>query len=608
MQTIEVFRQASEQYQKLEQQQKRQLNRISQLRLSVFLVAAVIGILSTINEYIVWGIAVSAILFVLFVGFVIYHHKIKRKWQTTGCYITIYQQYIDRITGSWGSFKDSGRDFINSKHPYMNDLDLFGNNSLFQWINLANTHDGRVALHDLLVTPDKDPDAIRVRQKAIAELAQKHDFCNELQAAGMLAEDISDSPERLLSYIEKSETIIGGGKLKFAFYLLPICTVLSIPLSLFGFVAPMLPIILIAIHVAITAVGYGKNATTLNVVYKYKSDIEAYRSVIAVIERESFNDEHLVQLKEQFQNNGRSVSEQLKSLERLAGAIDMRHSALLYFILNGLLLWDYHCMFALEKWKDGHGKSVRRWIGAVGDFEALSSLAVIARINPDWSFPEIIDQQQTVNLQIEAEQMGHPLIQADKRVSNDFAIQNSLGVVTGSNMSGKTTLLRTIGINLVLAYAGAPVCAKKMQCSILEIFTSMRITDDLNSGISSFYAELLRIKMIIDFAQEKKPMIFLIDEIFRGTNSLDRITGARTVLKNLSKEWIIGLISTHDFELCDLENDGRYKIQNYYFTEHYIDDQLKFDYVLRSGRCKTANARYLMKMVGIRFDEDADQQ
>jgi len=199
--------------------------------------------------------------------------------------------------------------------------------------------------------------------------------------------------------------------------------------------------------------------------------------------------------------------------------------------------------------------------------------------------------------------MGHPLLVEAKRVCNHVEIDNDLGIITGSNMSGKTTLLRTVGINLVLAYAGTGTCAKKMECSIMEIFTSMRVTDDVNSGISTFYAELLRIKMIVDYSHQKENMIFLIDEIFRGTNSRDRIIGARNVIKNLHQKWIIGLISTHDLELCDLEYEKNCKSKNYHFEENFIGDEMKFDYQLRLGRSTTTNAQYLMKMVGIKLME-----
>jgi DNA mismatch repair ATPase MutS len=177
--------------------------------------------------------------------------------------------------------------------------------------------------------------------------------------------------------------------------------------------------------------------------------------------------------------------------------------------------------------------------------------------------------------------IGHPLIREEECVRNDFVLEKGACVITGSNMSGKTTLLRTVGINLVLAYAGAPVFAERLECGLMDVFTSMRVHDDLGSGISTFYAELLRVKKIIDHSHQEIPMIFLIDEIFIGTNSPDRITGARSVLKNLNRKWIIGLISTHDFELCELEQENRMKIKNYHFTEKYAGNEIKFDYKLK---------------------------
>jgi DNA mismatch repair ATPase MutS len=231
--------------------------------------------------------------------------------------------------------------------------------------------------------------------------------------------------------------------------------------------------------------------------------------------------------------------------------------------------------------------------------EALSSLAVIGHMYPQWTYPTF---SQT-GMRFEAKGLGHPLIPKDSCVRNDFKINRGTCVITGSNMSGKTTLLRTVGINLVLAYAGAPVFADKLECAVMGIFTSMRVHDDLGSGISTFYAELLRIKMIIDHSRRKLPMIYLIDEIFMGTNSADRITGARSVLKNLSKSWIIGMISTHDFELCDLEQESNVNVENYHFVETYSNNEILFDYKLRPGRSRTTNAKYLMKMVGIELEK-----
>jgi DNA mismatch repair ATPase MutS len=288
----------------------------------------------------------------------------------------------------------------------------------------------------------------------------------------------------------------------------------------------------------------------------------------------------------------------IKKLEHIAEAIDVRYNIISYGLFNFLLLWDYHCVFALEAWKKQHGKLLKRWLLAIAYFEAAASLANISRLNPTWNFPVLTDR-----LGFAGKQIGHPLLDANERVGNDFTLNKGLGIITGSNMSGKTTMLRTVGINLVLAYAGAPVCAEKLDCSVMHIMTSMRISDDLGNGISTFYAELLRIKKIIQQANIKQPMIFLIDEIFRGTNSNDRITGALSVLRNLNKDWVIGLISTHDFELCGLEQEAGIEAANYHFLESYQAGEIQFDYKIRQGRCYSTNARYLMKMVGIELIE-----
>ncbi len=221
------------------------------------------------------------------------------------------------------------------------------------------------------------------------------------------------------------------------------------------------------------------------------------------------------------------------------------------------------------------------------------SLAVLIHIDENVTLPTINPR----GAKIEAQELGHPLINRDVRVNNDLSMKENIFIITGSNMSGKTTFLRTIGINLVLAYVGAPVFSKKMECSLLDIYTSMRITDDLKNGISTFYGELIRIKEIIEGGKNNKNMIFLIDEIFRGTNSKDRITGAEAVIKNLSKAGVIGALTTHDLELCSLsEHSG---IKNYHFSEYYKENKIYFDYKLKVGRSNTTNAKYLMRIVGI---------
>jgi DNA mismatch repair ATPase MutS len=316
--------------------------------------------------------------------------------------------------------------------------------------------------------------------------------------------------------------------------------------------------------------------------------------MLELIEQEPWEDPYLSSLHAELFEKNESASTAMQQLERISGSIDMNRS-MFYLIINIGLLWDIQCAVRLAAWKSRYGSRVGRWLEIIGTMEALCSLAVIAHLHPDWTYPEIEDQGQRIS----AQGLGHPLLHPEKCVHNDIDIENYSCIVTGSNMSGKSTWLRSIGINLVLAYAGGPVCAEKFVCSVMDIYTSMEIRDDLIEGVSTFYAELKRINMILEHSRRDKPMIYLIDEIFRGTNSLDRITGAQVVLRQLSQNGAIGLISTHDFELCDLEKELGPTFKNYHFQEHYVNGGIEFDYKLRPGRCSTSNARYLMKMVGI---------
>jgi DNA mismatch repair ATPase MutS len=322
--------------------------------------------------------------------------------------------------------------------------------------------------------------------------------------------------------------------------------------------------------------------------------------ILKLLEKENFESNKLNSIKEILFDGEYSSILAIKELDKITERINLRHNnALIYLVFNGLFLWDYECVFLLENWKNKYGLEVKKWIEAIGEIEALSSLGVLMQIDDRISFPTIDNSRLRV---ISAEDLGHPLISNSERVLNNINIDNSILIITGSNMSGKTTFLRTIGINLALAYSGGPVFATKMSCPILEIFTSMRVTDDLKNGISTFYAELLRIKDIINYAKKDKDIIFLIDEIFRGTNSEDRILGAKNVLGNLNKIGIVGAITTHDLELCVLDKYNR--IKNYHFSEQYKDNKIHFDYKIKLGKSTSTNAKYLMRSVGIEILED----
>lgn len=583
-----------------EKTQKKLYNTISNLRLLVFLVGVGVGgfyyhAQRLQDSYI--GLLVTLLLFVFLVK---KHGKIGKNLQQTRYKIIVNQQYLARISGKWITFQDNGQEFVDDQHPYTGDLDIFGPKSLFQWLNIAHTFYGRNLVKKYLSSPDKELSAIQKRQGGVAELAGQLDFCQNIQCAGMSFPKVGHDPEKLLAYAENLQRIISNPWIIRGCSVLPIVTIGSLILWNIDLWIPVyIPMALFILQMLLTLIGYSKIAPVLDEINKIKEDISVFSSLLKLMEEQPLTDEYLRELQSNLRSKEKSSFQEIQKLETIIEFIDVRYSSILYFVLNVCLLWDYHCLFQVENWKRSNGKEIRSWIETIATFEALASLGMVGQINPQWSFPNFALGE----LKVVAEDMGHPLIIASKRVCNQVAINSELGIITGSNMSGKTTLLRTVGINLVLAYAGAFVCAQKMECTIVDIFTSMRIADDVNSGISTFYAELLRIKMIVDYSHQEKAMIFLIDEIFRGTNSRDRIIGARNVIKNLHKSWIIGLISTHDLELCDLEYEKNSPIKNYHFEESFTAEAMKFDYQLRQGRSTTTNAQYLMKMVGIQLVE-----
>lgn len=575
-------------------------DRLSNWRLAAFIA----GLLLTAAAFVyigkTYGYIILGISLFIFIGLVIRHDKIIREADKFCKLAAINQRCLQRIKGEWTVFPDDGQEFADPNHPYANDLNIFGPASLFQWINTANTWYGRQTLGNWLENPRKDAEHIKKKQGAVRELASKLEFCQGLQCEGLACEGIADNPAKLLAYAEDGAQLF---KFKFSrifFYVLPGITILSLGLLFWYESLWYVPLLCIFIQILVNGLGTRKVNHVLAAVYTNQRKIAVYQRLLVRTESEKFSDVYLHELQAGLLGQGETASKQIDHLGKIADAAGLRLNPLIHVVINNVLFWDYHCAFSLEKWKKLSGSSLRKWIATLGRFEALSSLALIAQLNPAWCYPEVEEKGPFMA----AREMGHPLICEAKRVPNQLVIDNQIGIITGSNMSGKTTLLRTAGINLVLAYAGAPVCAKEFRCSLMDIFTSMNISDDLNRGISTFYAELLRIKMIIDHARQNQPMLFLIDEVFRGTNSRDRVTGARSVVMNLNHPWIIGLISTHDFELCDFENDPSGRIVNYHFTETYSENEIHFDYKLRAGRCKTANARYLMKMVGIELMEN----
>lgn len=571
---------------------KKTLNSISTVRLISFILILFLGYKYIINDYSKAFLIPTLISFVIFISLVIYYNKLKKQLNFTNSLIKINNKYLDRIDGNWINFTDFGEDFIDNTHRYSGDLDIIGLGSLFQRINLSSTWIGRETLANDLLNPQYNKEEILNRQEAIKELSSKLDFVQHLEYESNKKIN-KKVPEDIIEFFKDSRTFSYSKQTKIVTKFLPLftlgITVIAIILKLKFLYLSIL--IFLTLQIILWIIGSHKNDTILERIGLFKDNLEVYLGILEVLKEENFESLQLKQLKSELFSGEGSIKA-IKKLDMLSERINLKHTGVLYLLLNIFLLWDYRSVYSLEIWYHKYAQDVENWIYSIGEFEALSSLSVLLQIEDNISFPIIEDEQNIIS-----KSCGHPLLEVDERIYNDIDIIDNIYIITGSNMSGKTTFLRSIGINLVLLNAGTVTISKEFKAPIINVFTSMRVTDDLKNKVSTFYAELLRIKEILDYSTENKNTLFLIDEIFKGTNSKDRILGAKNVLKNLNNLGLIGAITTHDFELCELDKYPR--IKNYHFAEDYVDGKISFDYKIKRGKSESTNARYLMELVGI---------
>ena len=575
---------------------------MSRLRFAIFTLGIIFIVFFYTKKYYYMSLSVFLVSVILFIIAVKNHEKLKSNMIFTEKLQEINQDSLDRAKGEWKKFKDRGEEFKDKNHNYSFDLDLFGENSLFQWINCCSTYAGRESLKNVLIGRTGNKQDILNRQAAVQELKNKINWRQHFQVAASFVENNGKSILKLRDILKIENSFYKNGYIIFLFKILPVITIslliMSFTFHLFG---NYISYAAVLIQLVLLLPGTKNRFNVLNRVSEIKNSLMAYEKSISMICSEKFSGTYLSSLKEVLSkaDAGREIYE----LNRISKNISQRKNILFVF-LNIFLLWDYQCMFDFEKWKFKNGNSIYDWIKVVGEFEMLNSLSLIAFDHPDWAIPEILDTP----LVFKADSMAHPLL-GKKAIYNDLTLKkpSAIVLITGSNMSGKSTLLRTAGINLVLSYSGAPVCAKKFSCSIMNIYTCMRISDNLEKNISSFYGEILRIKEIVKACKRKEQVFFLLDEIFKGTNSMDRHLGAKILIKNLENSRTCGMVSTHDLELAEMESESGGRIKNYHFKEYYENGKIRFDYKLRTGVSNTRNALYLMKMAGIDVGKSPQQ-
>jgi DNA mismatch repair ATPase MutS len=587
----------SERIQLLEKQQQQLLSK--KTTLGWLRLAAVIAIITAVYVLlpisITYTFTASILLLILFVRLIFTDLKNKAALQHTKHLIQINEEEVKALNHNYYHFKD-GMQFMPAMHPYANDLDIFGRASIFQYCNRTTSDMGSSTLASWLLQP-APVNIILQRQEAIKELTAVTEWRQHLHAYGAAQKITADTQQRLQDWLQSKPHFINNNFWKVLQYTIPAIIVTAIALNIADIITDPVRNIFLA-GSAIIAFAMAKKIAPLHQqVSKMADELAVLADSIKLVEQTTFNKPLLQGLQAKFVIKDTKASAQLKQLKKIVERLDLRLNPVVFIPLAIILQWDIHQAMALEKWKQRNRQNINDWFDAIGNFETLSSFATVSFNHPQWCNPTITPNHFFVS----GKNIGHPLINAAKRVNNNIDIKSreELMLITGSNMAGKSTYLRSIGINTVLAMAGAPVCATGFTLSPVQIISSMRIADNLEESTSTFYAELKKLKAIIDKVNAGEKIFILLDEILRGTNSLDRHTGSVALVKQLIKHQAACIIATHDVELAKLKDSYPCNILNYHFDAQVDKDELYFDYKLKDGICTSLNASILMKKIGI---------
>jgi energy-coupling factor transporter ATP-binding protein EcfA2 len=555
------------------------------------------------------ALALMLAVIAAFLVLIVMHRRVKRHEDWQAGLVAYNRQGEHRLDRAWDRLPEHNPHRDVATHAYSNDLDLFGRASLTQILGPVGSAHGVSCLEGWLLERAQ-PDEIVERQAAVRELAAMNDLREALALNARRTRTVRAAHvERFLAWAESEPWLRRNVLLRITSFALPLTTWSLLVAQIMGHVGAaywLLPVLATATTL------YFKPGMrvrrTLDEAFGREGLLAHYPELLAVVTRAEFDAPLLRRARARLEQQGESADRQLHRLRRLMHLADVRLS-MIHFPLYLVSMWDVHVLASLEKWQRVSGRRVRDWLAAIGELEALSALATLAHDHPDWSYPEVVASSGAAV--VEAEALGHPLLPADARVANDVAVgpPGTFLLVTGSNMSGKSTLLRALGINAVLAQAGAPCCARRLRMPPLEVHTSIRVQDSLARGVSYFMAELERLKLIVDAAERVRAdadttLLFLLDEILHGTNTAERRIAARRIIRHLVHTGAIGAVTTHDLDLADDPALAPSAVL-VHFQEVLSDDaaadstRLTFDYRLREGLATSTNALKLMRMIGL---------
>ena len=534
---------------------------------------------------------VAALLAMIFVRLMNYHDEIKRRRRFLKSRMTVLNSYIARARGTWRNRSNDGSTYLKNNRPQDVDLHIFGEGSIFQYICAARTKRGRDLLAAAFNPEPPDLNEVRSRQRGVAEILQRPRLSLDLEAYARLMPNNHDTGELIVSVEEELPPL---GKIYLLRFIMPVILIVSCVAAWKGLVDEFVPLFVMSFSLIISVAAIPAVNEFLAPLKIISNELRLYRAIFERLESTNFSSKRLTAIRDTLTDEV-SAAQKLKTLSLLVDGANARYNPLFFVIGNALCLADFFLVNEFLKWRVDAAKHLRTWLDAFAEVEVLISLASIGQTRTTYCFPNFYAEEEP---HLTVEGLTSLLVADAKGVPNDVELKASTTIITGANMSGKTTWIRTLAAAVLLAYAGAPVCAKKFSVSRLAVMTSIRVNDDISQGVSTFYAELLRIKSMIEYTEKNLPMLACIDEIFKGTNVNDRVIGAKEAIRRLTNKHSITLVTTHDFQLCDMVSENTH-ISNAHFEEYYVGDEIKFDFKLRKGRTHTTNAKYLLRMAGI---------
>ncbi len=575
--------------------------RYVQWRFGLFAVLSVLVFLAFSQLNNTAGYLAFALSVIVFNGVAYYHRRVKTSMQRHRVWKQIKQEHVSRIQLDWRDMPSS-ESIAPAGHPFALDLDLVGERSVHRLLDTAISHEGSQRLLGWLLQTEPQTVTIDARHKLVKELIPLTIFRDKLilsgyQASGAVRQINASS---LLNWLEHHAS---GGPTLFDMFILGALSAINIILLVLS-TAQIIPaywMFTMLIYIAYSLFRSRGLGDVFGQAMSLRDMIENLNAIFRYLENYHYRAKPaLRQLCQPFLNTQRRPSSQLRRIGWVVTGASIRGNPILWFTLNILVPWDYAFAYLFERRKQELAQLLPQWLDVWFELEAVSSLANFAYLNPDYTFP-VIDEQVVFR----GEQLGHPLIAHTEKVCNDFTL-SELGevvIITGSNMAGKSSFLRTLGVNLCLAYAGAPVNAAHLQVGLFRVFTCIKVSDSVTDGFSYFYAEVRRLKALLDALDQPHtyPLFFLIDEIFKGTNNRERIIGSTAYIRSLAGRNCVGAVSTHDLELVKLA-DLYPQVTNFHFREEVIDGRMAFDYMLRTGPCPTTNALKIMEIEGLPVD------